>query len=112
MKRLSLNIETNKHNKQTMARVYNREQMIKAINRAYPNQHIKTSEEFNSSYQGGIWMSAENGTIDRKGNQIFSYYSDSESYEFGVVKHLNSYVERHGWYFEWYDAGTIMLYTL
>tara|TARA_R110000850_G_scaffold10324_8_gene37022 strand:- start:678 stop:965 length:288 start_codon:yes stop_codon:yes gene_type:complete len=93
-----------------MARPYNRQQMIEALQRAYPNQHIKTSEEFGDSYQGGIWLSGEDGTVDRSGSLIFDYYAEGSNYEFGVVKHLNAYVQRHGWYFEWYDGGTMMMW--
>lgn len=95
-----------------MARPYNRQQMMDALKRAYPNQHMRVGEDFNSDSEGSIWMSAEDGTVDRKGIEIFDYYGPHSLYELGVVKHLNAYVERHGWYFEWYDAGTIFLWEL
>jgi hypothetical protein len=29
---------------------------------------------------------------------------------FGVQPKLNDFVEENGWYFEWYDAGTMMVW--
>lgn len=97
-----------------MVRPYNQQQMMDALQKAYPEQHIKKASDFSEKYKGstGIWMSAEDGTEDRKGNQIFDYYDDSDSRTFGVINHLNAFVERHGWYFEWYDAGTMMLWEI
>jgi hypothetical protein len=92
-------------------RSYTRQQMINALQKAYPTQFISTTEEF-SGTEGGIWLSGEDGTVDRKGVKIFNYYNMSDQYELGVVAHLDQYVECHGWYFEWYDAGTIMLWKL
>ncbi len=95
-----------------MSKIYTREQMLEAIKGKYPKQHIRTSEEFSEVYENGLWMSAEDGTTDTRGNLIFRYYVDRKAYSNGVINQLNNFVKKHGWFFEWYDAGTIMLYPL
>ena len=91
-------------------RVISRDQMIAKLKKAYPSLFISTTEEFNGS-EGGIWLSGEDGTTDRNGNVLFNYWSeDHTNRTFGVINHLNNFVERNGWFFEWNDAGTIMLW--
>tara|TARA_R110002153_G_scaffold49128_2_gene138592 strand:+ start:677 stop:955 length:279 start_codon:yes stop_codon:yes gene_type:complete len=71
-----------------------------------------TTEDFDGS-EGGIWINAENGSCDDNGLPYFEYYSDAmmdDSYTMGVLTTLNEFAEKNGWYFEWYDAGTIMMY--
>lgn len=71
-----------------------------------------TTEDFDGS-EGGIWISAENGSCDDNGLPYFEYYSDpvmEDSYTMGVLTTLNNFAEKNGWCFEWYDAGTIMVY--
>jgi hypothetical protein len=70
---------------------------------------VKTSEEFNGN-DGGIWVSGENG--DRyKGKQIYDYYiGDPKNYELGVLKDWEKELNKRGWYSEWYDAGTVMIW--
>jgi hypothetical protein len=62
---------------------------------------IGTSEEFNGS-EGGIWINGEGD------DYRLNYWAESPSYFFGVHEELNELVEEHGWFFEWYDAGTLM----
>lgn len=61
-----------------------------------------TMAEFfsNQSASEGLWISAEEST------DWFDYYSDNFE---EIDMYLNMFVESHGYYFEWYDAGTIML---
>lgn len=70
---------------------------------------VKTSKEFNGD-DGGIWVSGENG--DRyKGKQIYDYYvQDPKNYELGVLKDWEKELNKRGWYSEWYDAGTVMIW--
>jgi hypothetical protein len=62
-----------------------------------------TTEEFGIS-NDGIWISGESTPI------LFDYYSERWMDTFGVQPTLNDYVEENGWYFEWYDAGTMMVW--
>lgn len=82
--------------------------MIQAIGKLMPV--IGTTEDFDGS-EGGIWLSGENGYKDDSGVQYFDYYNDSEAYELGVLSTLVKFAEDKGWYFEWYDSGTIILTT-
>lgn len=52
----------------------------------------------------GIWISGESTP------QLFDYYSSTWANTFGVEPKINAMVEKHGWYFQWYDPGTMMLY--
>lgn len=95
-------------------RVLTREEVIAKLNKSYPGMICKTTEEFDGT-PGGIWISGESGITDRNGFPLFNYYSqdvhqERPSYIFGVRYHLHNFLERNGWYAEWYDPGTIMLF--
>ena len=45
-----------------------------------------------------------------QGDVIYDYYAESSLYEFGVLVEFESILQQHGWYSEWYDAGTVMIY--
>jgi len=64
---------------------------------------VGTTEEFGIT-DGGIWVSGESHP------SLFNYYSERWMDTFGVQPILNDYVEENGWYFEWYDAGTMMVW--
>jgi hypothetical protein len=84
-----------------------REEMIKVLGELFPI--TGTTEDFNGS-EGGIWICAECGYLNAVGVPFFDYYARERIYDFGVLSNLKRLAERHGWYFEWYDAGTIMAY--
>ena len=72
---------------------------------------VSTTEEFNGS-QGGIWVSGENGD-EYKGREIYSYYSeDYKNRTFGVDNRWEKELNKRGWYSEWHDAGTSMIWPL
>ena len=86
--------------------------MISKLEKAYPTMNCMLTEDFNGS-KGGIWLSAEDGITDRNGRLLFNYWTeDSRNYQLGVVNHLERFANRNGWYFEWNDAGTIMLWLI
>jgi hypothetical protein len=41
---------------------------------------------------------------------LFNYWSEVWGDTFGVDPKLNTMVEDSGWYFEWYDPGTMMVW--
>lgn len=95
-------------------RVLTREQLIEKLKKSYPSMSVMLTENFDGT-PGGIWLSGESGVVDRKGLPLFDYYSqdiygDRPSYIFGVRYHLHNFLERNGWYAEWNDPGTIMLW--
>ena len=92
----------------------NRQELITALQKKYPSKTFRTTEEFSGEMEGGIWTSGEDGTLD-KGLPLFNYYSQdggSNSYIFGVRNYLHNWLEERGWYCEFYDAGTVMIWEL
>jgi hypothetical protein len=93
-------------------RVLSREELIAKLTKAYPEMNCMLTEDFysDSGNEGGIWLCGEDSILDRRGKELFSYYNDGSQYKFGVVNHLVNFLDRNGWFAEWYDAGTIMLW--
>lgn len=65
------------------------------------------TEEFNNVY-GGIWISAE----EPDNEFYFDYYAESRTYELGVRATLADFLQKRGWYAEWNDPGTMMLWEI
>lgn len=86
-----------------------RDDMIKWIEKYM--DFVRTTEEFNGS-QGGIWVSGEN-MDEYKGRVIYDYYSeDYKNRTFGVDNRWEKELNKKGWYSEWHDAGTSMIWPL
>jgi argininosuccinate synthase len=67
-------------------------------------QVIGTTEEFYGTDENkGIWVSGE-------GSDLFDYYRESWYNSHGVQPKLNEQTEKRGWYYEWHDVGTMMLW--
>ena len=64
---------------------------------------VETTKDFGIGGEG-IWASGESDP------RLFDYYSERWMDTFGVQPKLNDFVEENGWYFEWYDAGTMMVW--
>ena len=91
-----------------------REKLIEILKAKYPKLFLKTTEEFNGS-KGGIWSSAEGGVEAKDGFNLFDYYAEDfkeKRYVLGVHKEIGNLLEKHGWYAEWNDAGTIMFWVI
>ena len=90
-----------------------RKQVIAKINAKFPTLKLDTTEAFNGS-NGGIWVrGTEDGLTAKDGFNLFDYYTQDYKevrYVFGVHKAIREMVEKLGWYFEWNDAGTIMIW--
>ena len=80
----------------------NREQLMTAL-KAKGVHVVGTTKEFGIGGEG-IWISGESHP------RLFDYYSAVWYDTFGVQPALNDFVEENGWYFEWLDAGTIMVW--
>lgn len=88
------------------AKAVDRDEMIDWI-----QQHmkfVKTTEEFDGS-KGGIWVSGENMDLF-KGKRIYDYYNETKAYDLGVLNSWEKELNKRGWYSEWYDAGTVMIW--
>lgn len=89
-----------------------RDYIANKLHQKYPRMECRFTEDFDGS-EGGIWLCAEDGIEDRKGMPLFDYWTtDSRYYEIGVAYHLERWANRNGWYFEWYDCGTIMMWRI
>lgn len=92
----------------------NREKLIKLLEDKYPKMLIRTTEEFNGS-KGGIWTSGEDGLESKDGLRLFDYYAEDykeKTYIFGVHKEIENFLNKHGWFAEWNDPGTIMFWKI
>jgi hypothetical protein len=82
---------------------------IKAMMTALKGKGVKVSGTASEFYGAkasneGIWVAAEYTP------SLFDYYSSAWGDTFGVEPKLNQMVEDNGWYFEWHDAGTMMVW--
>ena len=82
---------------------------IKAMMSTLTKQGVNvcgTTDEFygEKNDNNGIWISAESTP------SLFNYYSEVWGDTFGVDPKLNAMVENNGWFFEWYDPGTMMVW--
>jgi hypothetical protein len=96
----------------TINKVISREKLMQKLEKTYPSMMLRLTEEFNGG-KGGIWTSGENAPLDKTSMPIFDYWSEDYKeiyYIFGVRKHLHEFLKRNGWYAEWHDAGTMMIY--
>ena len=65
-----------------------------------------TTDEFYGSKNenNGIWVAADSNP------ELFDYYNSEWLDTFGVNPSINKLVENSGWWFEWYDPGTMMVW--
>ncbi len=88
-----------------------RDDFIDHLKTKFGMAFVSTTEEFNGS-EGGVWVSGESGDV-YKGKIIYNYYSeDHKNYELGVLNRFEKQINKIGWYSEWYDAGTVMIWPL
>ncbi len=73
----------------------------------------KPTESFNEDYVGGIWLSAENRDMF-DGLPMYDYFSSNEDlYDgLGVLRSWEEALQERGFYSEWHDAGTVMLWPI
>lgn len=88
----------------TMKNIIDRESLILRLNKM-DIKVVGTTEDFNGS-KGGIWISAE----EPQNTHFFDYYAMGRTYDCGVRTSLVELLDKLGWYAEWEDAGTIMLW--
>ena len=88
-----------------------REQMMELLKAKYPNMFLRTTEEFDGC-KDGIWTSGEESPSAKDGFPLFNYYAEGNRYDLGVHTEIYDFLEGHGWYGEWHDCGTIMLWII
>ena len=90
-----------------------RDQLMRQIADKFPRLFLKTSEEFDRSKRNAIWTSAEDGCAE-DGRLLFSYYAEDFreiTYVLGVHRVMLQILDAAGWYAEFYDPGTVMIYV-
>ena len=85
--------------------------LMKSLAKRFPKMFLKTTEEF-GIIKGGVWTSGEDHYKDEEGNVLFDYYGEYGDYTFGVHTPFAEWVEKRGWFCEWYDPGTMMIWPL
>ena len=88
-----------------------RTNLMKSLKKRFPKMFLKTTEEFGIT-KGGIWTSGEDFYKDEKGNVLFDYYDLYGDFIFGVNKSFAKWLEKRGWFCEWFDPGTIMIWKI
>lgn len=88
----------------------NIEDFMNTLENKYGLNFVRRSEDFNGS-KGGIWVSGENGE-KLGGKVIYSYYTSGPAYTFGVLKKYEEAINKLGWYSEWNDPGTVMIWPI
>lgn len=82
------------------------EEMMDLLTQEGVNVVGTTDDFYNSENQNvGIWVAADSTP------SLFNYDSREWLDTFGVKPSLNKIVEDSGWYFEWYDPGTMMIWV-
>jgi hypothetical protein len=85
----------------------------------FPDMFLRTSEEFyGQEYDpdGGLWTSAEESpNWPYSGLPILDYWGYDSDYKekwsiMHVEKNFHKFLEKRGWYVEYYDTGTAMIY--
>lgn len=90
------------------AKKLDRDAFMALLKDKYKFNFIRTTEEFDGS-NGGVWVSGEDGQ-SLGGKRIFNYYAEGSAYELGVLKRFEQAINKLGWYSEWYDTGTMMIW--
>lgn len=92
----------------------NRDNLIEKLEKMYPGMMLQPSEEFDGR-KGGTWTSAENSPIDKQGLKLFNPYCEDyieKNYRLDVRIPFADMLEEYGWYCEYIDAGTVMIYPI
>lgn len=92
-------------------KILTRKELKEQLENKFPDATFRTTEEFNGS-KGGIWTSGENDDVTWGGFPLFDYYGSGKKYTLGVNNLLHNFLEKRGWYGEWNDPGTMMLWKI
>lgn len=90
----------------------NREKMMELLGVKYPKMFLSTTEEFDGS-NGGIWTSGEGEILAKDNFPLFNYFNEvfkEIRYVLGVHREMVDLLDEHGWFAEFHDAGTVILW--
>ena len=92
------------------AKTLTRDELIKILKDKYSLHFTKTSEEFDGE-EGGIWLGSAEGKVMPDGKtEMFNYYHGGSKFPNGINKSFASFLDKNGWYGQFADPGTVLLW--
>ncbi len=91
------------------AKELSRDEMMKIMHTKYGLNFVKKSEEFDGE-EGGIWLGGTDPLMPNAKDAMFNYYHGGSKYPQGVHKDLAKFLDKCGWYGQFADPGTVMLW--
>jgi hypothetical protein len=91
------------------AKELSRDEMMKIMHTKYGLNFVKKSEEFDGE-KDGIWLGGSDSLMPNAKDQMFNYYNNGSKYPQGVHKDLAKFLDKCGWYGQFADPGTVMLW--
>ena len=92
------------------AKTLTRDELIKILKDKYSLHFTKTSEEFDGE-EGGIWIGGSEGKVMPDGKtEMFNYYHGGSKFPQGINKDFANFLDKRGWYGQFADPGTVLLW--
>ena len=92
------------------AKTLTRDDMMATMRNKYGLSFVRTTEEFDGE-EGGIWLGGSDGKLmPNAKDEMFNYNHGGSKYPQGVHKDLAKFLDKCGWYGQFADPGTIMLW--
>ena len=92
----------------TEAKTLSRDEMKNVMITKYGLSFVKTTEEFDGE-EGGLWLGGNDSLMPNGKDRMFNYYGGAK-YPQGVHKDLAKFLDKCGWYGQFADPGTVMLW--
>jgi len=93
------------------AKVLTRDEMMSIMYTKYGLDFVKKSEEFDGEV-GGIWLGDSDSLLmPNAKDEMFNYHHGGSKYPQGVHKDLAKFLDKCGWYVQFTDPGTVMLWS-
>ena len=92
------------------AKLLSRAEMKNVMVTKYGLSFVKNSEEFDGE-EGGIWLGGNDGLLmPNAKDDMFNYYHGGSKFPQGIHKDLAKFLDKCGWYGQFADPGTVMLW--
>jgi hypothetical protein len=91
------------------AKTLSRDEMKNVMITKYGLSFVKTTEEFDGE-EGGLWLGGSDSLMPNGKDEMFNYYHGGAKYPQGVHKDLAKFLDKCGWYGQFADPGTVMLW--
>ena len=91
------------------AKILTRDEMMNTMRTKYGLNFVKKSEEFDGE-KDGIWLGGTDPLMPNAKDAMFNYYHGGSKYPQGVHKDLAKFLDKCGWYSQFADPGTVMLW--